>query len=122
MTRFPIGMSMMKNLTLQMSNCSHRKYLPKLIEIVAQGKVRPTQVLTKTEPITDAISAYKAFDKREAGWAKVELKLRSMPMQRNHLTSLFCNRSPHRNEFWRRKGLSMIRETITQETQHRPIL
>jgi len=33
-----------------------------------------------------------------------------------------CNRSPDRNEFWCGGGLTMARETITQKTQHLPIL
>jgi threonine dehydrogenase-like Zn-dependent dehydrogenase len=74
MTRFPIGMAMMKNLTIQMGNCPHRKYIPRLIKAVQEGKVDPLKVLTQVEPMTDAISAYKAFDKRESGWVKVELK------------------------------------------------
>ncbi len=74
MTRFPIGMAMMKNLTLQMGNCPHRKYLPRLIEIVQSGQLDPTRVLTKVEPMTDAIAAYEAFDKRQPGWIKVELR------------------------------------------------
>ena len=36
--------------------------------------IDPANVLTQTEPLADAIEAYKAFDKREAGWVKVELK------------------------------------------------
>jgi threonine dehydrogenase-like Zn-dependent dehydrogenase len=74
MTRFPIGMAMMKNLTMQMGNCPHRKYIPRLIEAVVAGKADPLKVLTEVEPMTDAISAYKAFDKRKSGWLKVELK------------------------------------------------
>ena len=74
MTRFPIGMAMMKNLTIQMGNCPHRKYIPRLIKAVQEGKVDPLKVLTQVEPMTDAISAYKAFDKRKSGWVKVELK------------------------------------------------
>lgn len=74
MTRFPIGMAMMKNLTLQMGNCPHRHYIPRLIDAVVAGKVDPLKVLTEVEPMTDAISAYKAFDKRKSGWVKVELK------------------------------------------------
>ena len=38
MTRFPIGMAMMKNLTLQMGNCPHRKYIPRLIDAVRRGR------------------------------------------------------------------------------------
>jgi threonine dehydrogenase-like Zn-dependent dehydrogenase len=74
MTRFPIGMAMMKNLTLQMGNCPHRRIIPTLIEAVRAGRVDPLKVLTQVEPMTDAISAYKAFDKRKSGWVKVELK------------------------------------------------
>ena len=74
MTRFPIGNAMMKNLTIQMGNCPHRHYIPRLIEAVVAGKVDPLKVLTEVEPMTDAISAYKAFDRRKAGWVKVELK------------------------------------------------
>jgi threonine dehydrogenase-like Zn-dependent dehydrogenase len=39
-----------------------------------QGKIDPLKVLTETDPMTDAIEAYKAFDKRKSGWVKVELK------------------------------------------------
>ena len=74
MTRFPIGMAMLKNLTMQMGNCPHRKYIPRLIDAVMEGKADPLKVLTEVEPMTDAISAYKAFDKRKSGWVKVELK------------------------------------------------
>lgn len=74
MTRFPIGMAMNKNLTLQMGNCPHRKYVPRLIDAVAAGKVDPLKVLSQVEPMTDVIAAYKAFDDRRSGWIKVELK------------------------------------------------
>jgi threonine dehydrogenase-like Zn-dependent dehydrogenase len=74
MTRFPIGDAAMKNLTLQMGNCHHRRYIPRLIEAVRAGKVDPLKVLTEVEPMADAIEAYKAFDRRKAGWVKVELK------------------------------------------------
>jgi threonine dehydrogenase-like Zn-dependent dehydrogenase len=74
MTRFPIGMAMMKNLTVQMGNCPHRKYLPRLVGLVRDGKADPTKVLTQVEPLDDVIAAYKAFDKRTPGWVKVELK------------------------------------------------
>ena len=73
-TRFPIGAAMQKNLTIQMGNCPHRHYVPTLIDLVQQGKVDPLKVLTEVEPMVDAISAYKAFDKRKSGWIKVELK------------------------------------------------
>ncbi len=70
---FPIGMAMNKNLTLKMGNCNHRKYIPKLVDLVQSGVVTPTQILTQVEPMTSVLEAYKAFDQRKPGWVKVEL-------------------------------------------------
>jgi threonine dehydrogenase-like Zn-dependent dehydrogenase len=71
---FPIGKAMNKNLTLKMGNCHHRKYIPKLLDKVVAGVLDPEKVLTQREPLTDVISAYQAFDQRQPGWIKVELK------------------------------------------------
>ena len=70
---FPIGKAMNKNLTLKMGNCNHRRYIPELVELVRTGALDPRAILTKVEPLTQAIDAYKAFDRREPGWVKVEL-------------------------------------------------
>jgi threonine dehydrogenase-like Zn-dependent dehydrogenase len=71
---FPIGRAMQKNLTLKMGHCNHRRYIPKLMEMVRSRAVDPTVILTQQAELTSAIDAYKAFDRRQAGWAKVELK------------------------------------------------
>ena len=71
---FPIGAAMDKNLTIKAGATPHRKYLPHLIDLVASHVIDPAQVLTQTEPLVDAIEAYKAFDRRESGWVKVELR------------------------------------------------
>jgi threonine dehydrogenase-like Zn-dependent dehydrogenase len=71
---FPIGMAMNRNLTLKMGNCNHRKYIPQLVTLVRSGQFEPGKILTQIEPMMNAIEAYKAFDKREPGWIKVELK------------------------------------------------
>src|SRR5579862_9480723 len=39
MDAFPIGMAMNKNLTINMGNCNHRKYIPHLVELVRIGAV-----------------------------------------------------------------------------------
>ncbi len=70
---FPIGFAMNKNLTIKMGNCNHRKYIPKLLQMVQSGIIDPSKILTKVEPLTSAVEAFKLFDKREAGWVKVEL-------------------------------------------------
>lgn len=70
---FPLGAAMNKNLTIRMGNCPHRKYIPHLIDLVKNGTVDPTKILTEIETMGEAIEAYKAFDARRPGWIKVEL-------------------------------------------------
>ena len=71
---FPIGKAMNKKLTLTMGNCNHRRYLPQLISLVRNRTLRPSEILTKVEPMRCAIDAYKAFDQRQPGWIKVKLE------------------------------------------------
>ena len=73
MQNFPIGQAMNKNLTLKMGNCNHRKYIPMLVDLVQSGQFDPESILTKVEEMTDAVSAFRAFDERQPGWMKVEL-------------------------------------------------
>jgi len=79
---FPIGKAMNKNLTLKMGNCNHRHYMPELIELVRSGRVDPTAILTQKGALASALDAYKAFDRREAGWTKVELQPAGRDAQR----------------------------------------
>ncbi len=73
-TTFPIGMAMNKNITMNMGNCHHRKYIPRLIEMIQARHIDPAKILTQVKPMTDAIAAFEAFDRRERGWIKVELQ------------------------------------------------
>ena len=70
----PIGLIQRRNLTLKGGNCNYRKYIPKLVGLVATGALDPTQILTQQEPMTGAIEAYEAFDRGRPGWIKVELE------------------------------------------------
>jgi threonine dehydrogenase-like Zn-dependent dehydrogenase len=70
---FPIGVAVNRNLTIKMGICNHRKYIPSLVDMVRSGTIDPTRVLTQVEPLTSVIEAYKAFDRRQSGWVKVEL-------------------------------------------------
>ncbi|WP_312242370.1 zinc-dependent alcohol dehydrogenase [Pantoea sp.] len=71
---FPIGKAMNKNLTMKMGNCNHHTVIPHLLELTRAGVIDPVMVLTKVEPMSDVLNAYKAFDKREPGWIKTELE------------------------------------------------
>jgi threonine dehydrogenase-like Zn-dependent dehydrogenase len=70
---FPLGAAMNKNLTINMGNCNHRRYLPRLLRLVRSGQVDPTRVLTQQADLASAIDAYASFDQRRAGWMKVQL-------------------------------------------------
>jgi threonine dehydrogenase-like Zn-dependent dehydrogenase len=71
---FPIGTAMNKNVTLRMGNCNHRKYLPRLIELVRSGVMHPEEFFTQKMPVASAIDAYRHFDQHEPGWLKVKLE------------------------------------------------
>lgn len=73
MTSFPFGAAMNKNLTVNMGNCNHRKYIPDLIDMVQSGAISLVKNLTKQETLGDAVDAYKEFDRRQPGWLKVAL-------------------------------------------------
>jgi threonine dehydrogenase-like Zn-dependent dehydrogenase len=70
---FPIGQAMNKNITIRMGNCNHRKYIPKLIELVRARAFDPQTLLTQQQELVSAIEAYQSFDTRQRGWLKVEL-------------------------------------------------
>lgn len=68
---FPIGEAMNRNLTIRMGNCNHRKYIPKLMDLVRSGTLDPTLILSKHEAMDSIMNAYQSFDTRQAGWLKV---------------------------------------------------
>lgn len=70
---FPIGAAMNKNLKMRMGNCPHRRYMPRLIQLVRSGAVDPREIISRDEPMHGAIEAYQEFNARHAGWLKVEL-------------------------------------------------
>jgi threonine dehydrogenase-like Zn-dependent dehydrogenase len=71
---FPIGLALNKNLTVNMGNCNHRRYVHDLIDVVASGRMGLAANITQSEPIADVIAAYEAFDRREPGWVKVKIE------------------------------------------------
>ncbi|MEN0036710.1 MAG: zinc-dependent alcohol dehydrogenase [Cellvibrio sp.] len=73
-TSFPIGIAVEKGLTINMGNCHHRKYIPTLIDLTVSGRIDPSKILTNVESLSDVIEAFKAFDRRDNGWIKVELR------------------------------------------------
>lgn len=71
--RFPLGDAMNRNLTIKMGNCNHRRYVPRLLGMVASGAIDPLAFITQHEEPARAIEAYETFDRREDGWLKTVL-------------------------------------------------
>lgn len=71
---FPLGKMMNKNLTVRAGNCNHRKYIPKLINLVVSGQIEPASIITQRCELKSAIEAYEKFDAHEGGWVKVVLE------------------------------------------------
>lgn len=72
---FPIGAAMNKNLTMKMGNCDHRRYIPRLMELVQSKALDPARILTQRAPFSNVMEAYQAFDLRKPGWLKVQLQM-----------------------------------------------
>ncbi|MBO0869617.1 MAG: alcohol dehydrogenase catalytic domain-containing protein, partial [Micromonosporaceae bacterium] len=70
-TFFPIGTAMSRNLTINLGNGNHPRYIPRLLAMVGSGMVEPEQVLTQHEPMREVLNAYREFDRRRPGWLKV---------------------------------------------------
>jgi hypothetical protein len=89
MQTFPLGNFMEKNMTMRAGNCNHRKYIPKLVDLVRMGQVNPAEVLTQTEPIISAIEAYKLFDRRTTSTPTASIALSTpMPLVRSRIVSI----------------------------------
>jgi threonine dehydrogenase-like Zn-dependent dehydrogenase len=70
---FPIGKAMNMNLTVNMGNGNHPRYIRKLLAMVESGVVDSDRILTQHEPMREVLKAYKEFDRRRPGWLKVAL-------------------------------------------------
>lgn len=80
MHSFPVGMAMNKNLTVNLGNCNHRRYLPSLVELVSSGRVSLAENLTKEVDLDGVLDGYAHFDQREPGWLKAKVLASSLPI------------------------------------------
>jgi threonine dehydrogenase-like Zn-dependent dehydrogenase len=68
------GAAFNKGLTLKMGQTHVQRYLRPLLDLVQQGKIDPSFVITHRLPLADAAEGYKNFKAREDGCIKVVLK------------------------------------------------
>jgi threonine dehydrogenase-like Zn-dependent dehydrogenase len=60
----PIGNALNKGLTLRMNQASVKRHLPRLMEHVAAGRLRPSEIITHRVPLEDAAEAYHVFSEK----------------------------------------------------------
>lgn len=69
----PIGNALNKGLTLRMNQASVKRHLPKLIEHIQAGRIRPSEVITHRLPLEEVAEGYHLFSSKLDNCIKVVL-------------------------------------------------
>lgn len=72
--KFPLGGAFAKGLTLKMGQTNVHRYLPKLLDLISQGKIDPSFVVTHRFALGEAPDAYKIFHEKKDHCIKAILK------------------------------------------------
>ena len=60
-----MGTAMNKGLTLRMNQCNVRRYMPRLLEHIREGRVDAKAVISHRVPLEDTPQAYKMFTRKQ---------------------------------------------------------
>ena len=60
----PIGNALNKGLTLRMNQASVKRHLPRLIEHIQEGRIRPRDIVTHRLPLEEVSDAYHIFSSK----------------------------------------------------------
>jgi threonine dehydrogenase-like Zn-dependent dehydrogenase len=60
----PIGTAMNKGLTLRMGQCNVKRYMPRLLEHVREGRVDAKAIITHRFPLSRGPEAYRTFEQK----------------------------------------------------------
>lgn len=60
----PIGNAVNKGLTLRMNQASVKRHLPRLIEHIQAGRIKPSEVITHRVPLEEVADAYHIFSSK----------------------------------------------------------
>ncbi|HYK41293.1 MAG TPA: zinc-dependent alcohol dehydrogenase [Thermoanaerobaculia bacterium] len=72
--KMPMGTAFAKGLTMKMGQTHVPRYLPELYDLVQNGKIDPSFVITHRLPLDEAPNGYDMFVKKEDGCIKIVLK------------------------------------------------
>jgi threonine dehydrogenase-like Zn-dependent dehydrogenase len=74
--KFPIGALMEKGLTIKTGQTHVQKYMPQLLQMILDGKIDTTFLISHRLPLEDAARGYKMFKEQQNEVTKVVLKPR----------------------------------------------
>jgi threonine dehydrogenase-like Zn-dependent dehydrogenase len=77
--KMPMGSAINRGLTFRMGQTPVQRYLPKLMQLVEEGRFDPSFVITHTAALTDGPELYQTFNEKKDGCIKVVLKPGMMP-------------------------------------------
>lgn len=72
--KIPFGASMNKGLTWRMGQTHVRRWTDELLEMIVEGKIDPSFVITHTVPLEEGPGMYKTFRDKKDGCIKVVMK------------------------------------------------
>jgi len=72
--KFPIGALMEKGLTIKSGQTHVQKYMPQLLEMVLEGKIDTTFLISHHLDLEDAALGYKNFKEKQNEYTKVVLR------------------------------------------------
>jgi S-(hydroxymethyl)glutathione dehydrogenase/alcohol dehydrogenase len=71
---FPLGDFFSKNITLKMGQCPVQAYVDRIMSMIIEHKIDPTDIITHKLSLEQGPQAYEIFDKKEDNCIKVILK------------------------------------------------
>ncbi len=66
----PIGTALNKGLTMRMNQAAVKRHLPRLVELVQSGEVKPSEMITHRIPLEEVADAYHLFSSKLDGCIK----------------------------------------------------
>ena len=72
--KFPVGAMMEKGLTIKTGQTHTQKYMRPLLDMIGEGKIDTTYLISHRLPLEEAPEGYKMFKTKQDGFTKVVLK------------------------------------------------
>ncbi len=72
--KFPVGAMMEKGLTIKTGQTHTQKYMRPLLELIGEGKIDTTYLISHRLPLEQAVDGYRNFKTKQDEWTKVVLK------------------------------------------------